>query len=64
MLLREKPAALTVHLRTRKEMSKVPAHFELIPEIVRLRDCVAPETRLVINGDIKDLRQCRELAAQ
>jgi len=64
VLLREKPAALTVHLRTRKEMSKVPAHFELIPEIVRLRDSVAPETRLVINGDIKDLRQCRELAAQ
>lgn len=63
-MLREKPAALTVHLRTRKEMSKVPAHYELIPEIVRLRDEISPETRLVINGDIKDLRQCRELAAK
>lgn len=64
VLLREKPAALTVHLRTRKEMSKVPAHFELIPEILELRDSLAPETRLVVNGDIKDLRQCQELAAQ
>ena len=64
VLLREKPAALTVHLRTRKEMSKVPAHFELIPEILELRDSLAPETRLVVNGDIKDLKQCRELAAQ
>lgn len=63
-ILREKPAALTVHLRTRKEMSKVPAHYELILEIVRLRDEISPETRLVINGDIKDLRQCWELAAK
>lgn len=73
-LLSERPAALTVHLRTRKEMSKVPAHFELIDEVVALRDeicgvagadgCCAdglPLTKLVINGDIKDLRQVREL---
>lgn len=63
-MLKEKPAALTVHLRTRKEMSKVPAHYELIPEIVQLRDKISPETRLVINGDIKDLKQCRKLAAE
>lgn len=60
-VLREEPAALTVHLRTRKEMSKVPAHYELIPEIVNLRDEISPKTKLVINGDIKDLKQCREL---
>ena len=57
-------AALTVHLRTRKEMSKVPAHYELIPEIVALVRTVAPATKLVINGDIKDLRQVRELARE
>lgn len=28
--------AITVHLRTRKEMSLVPAHWELMPEIVKL----------------------------
>ena len=53
-LLAEHPAALTVHLRTKKEMSKVPAHYELIPEIITLRDEISPETRLIINGDIKN----------
>lgn len=64
ILLREKLAALTVHLRTRKEMSKVSAHFELIPEIVALRNEISPETKLVINGDIKDLKHIRTLGAQ
>lgn len=63
-LLEEKPAALTVHLRTRKEMSKVPAHYELIPGIVGLAKSYSPETKLVINGDIKNLQQVRELAKQ
>ena len=54
VLLREHPAALTVHLRTKKEMSKVPAHYELIPKIIRMRDEISPETKLIINGDIKD----------
>lgn len=44
---------LTIHLRTKKEMSKVPAHFELIPQIVKLRDDIAPDTLLTINGDIE-----------
>ena len=63
-LLKEKPAALTVHLRTRKEMSKVPAHFELIPAIAGLYKAFSPETKLVINGDIKDLAQVKALSAQ
>src|SRR3990167_6904854 len=33
-LLEVKPAAISIHLRTRKEMSKVPAHWELFPKIV------------------------------
>lgn len=53
-LLKERPAALTVHLRTRKEMSKVPAHYELIDKIVGLRNLYAPKTKLLVNGDIKD----------
>lgn len=52
-LLNQDVENLTIHLRTKKEMSKVPAHFELIPEIVRLRDEVAPNTLLTINGDIE-----------
>lgn len=53
-LLAEHPAALTVHLRTRKEMSKVAAHYELIPEILKMRAEISPETKLIINGDIKN----------
>ena len=53
ILLREHPATLTVHLRTKKEMSKVPAHYEFIPEICALRAELSPTTKLIINGDIK-----------
>ena len=53
-LLEQDIAVLTVHLRTKKEMSKVPAHFELIPSIIKLRDEVAPQTLIVINGDVRD----------
>jgi nifR3 family TIM-barrel protein len=54
--------ALTVHLRTRKEMSKVPAHWELMPRIVALRDRIAPSTRIIGNGDAKDLRDAKRKA--
>jgi tRNA-dihydrouridine synthase len=53
-LLKQDIVNLTIHLRTKKEMSKVPAHFELIPEIIALRDEIAPQTLLTINGDIED----------
>jgi nifR3 family TIM-barrel protein len=51
-LLEEDLAALTVHLRTRKEMSLVPAHWELASDITALRNRYAPGTVLLGNGDI------------
>lgn len=63
-LLKQDLALLTVHLRTRKEMSKVGAHFELIPEIVALRDQIAPQTKLMINGDISSREQGLKLAQE
>jgi len=60
-LLKQDIANLTIHLRTRKEMSKVDAHFELIPEIKKLRDDIAPHTLLTINGDIRDRQHGMEL---
>ncbi|XVK94610.1 tRNA-dihydrouridine synthase [Staphylococcus nepalensis] len=54
-------ANLSIHLRTRKEMSKVDAHWELIGEIKKLRDEIAPETLLTINGDIPDRKTGLEL---
>ena len=63
-LLAEHPDALTVHLRTKKEMSKVPAHYELIPNIIKLRNEISPETKLIINGDIRDRAHALELHAK
>ena len=60
-LLQQDIANLTIHLRTKKEMSKVPAHHELIPEIVALRNEIAPHTLLTINGDIRDRAHGLEL---
>ncbi len=60
-LLKQDIVNLTIHLRTKKEMSKVPAHFELIGAIKQLRDEVAPQTLLTINGDIEDRQQGIEL---
>lgn len=63
-LLQQDIVNLTIHLRTRKEMSKVPAHYELIPEIVALRDAIAPQTLLTINGDVENRQHGEELAEQ
>lgn len=53
-LLKQDIANLSIHLRTRKEMSKVPAHWDIIPQIMALRDQIAPQTLITINGDIPD----------
>ena len=61
-ILKQDIANLSIHLRTRKEMSAVDAHWELIPEIKKLRDEIAPQTLLTINGDIPDRQVGLELA--
>jgi tRNA-dihydrouridine synthase len=63
-LLRQDIAALTVHLRTKKEMSKVDAHWELMPRIKELRDEIAPQTLLIGNGDVRDRTHGLELIEQ
>lgn len=60
-ILEQDIANLAIHLRTKKEMSKVPAHWELIPEIIKLRDEIAPKTLITINGDIPDYKTGMEL---
>jgi tRNA-dihydrouridine synthase len=63
-ILQQDIVNLTIHLRTKKEMSKVPAHYELIDDIIALRDDIAPQTLLTINGDIRDRAHGEELARQ
>jgi nifR3 family TIM-barrel protein len=46
-------AALAVHGRTAREMSKVPAHWDEIGKVVRVRDGMGGATKIIGNGDVK-----------
>ena len=61
-LLAENLSALTVHLRTRKEMSNVPAHWDVMLRIIELRNKISPETLIIGNGDVIDLKDAKEKA--
>lgn len=63
-ILAARPAALTVHLRTKKEMSDVPAHWDLMPRVVALRDAISPTTVLIGNGDVASVAEADEKAAR
>ncbi|AZP04675.1 tRNA dihydrouridine synthase [Jeotgalibaca ciconiae] len=60
-LFKQDIANLSIHLRTKVEMSQGDAHWELIPEIKKLRDEIAPNTLLTINGDIPNYQTGMEL---
>jgi tRNA-dihydrouridine synthase len=53
-LLRQDIAALSIHARTAKELSKVPARWEEVAHSVQLRNQIAPQTLIIGNGDVTD----------
>jgi len=57
-LLKEKPAVITVHGRTKKEMSKVPADWKMIAEAAKIaeKDKSPDRTLIIGNGDVTDLK--------
>ncbi|MDO8566971.1 MAG: tRNA-dihydrouridine synthase [bacterium] len=59
VLLRAGPAAITLHLRTRKEMSLVPADWELMKKAVEIRNKINPSVLLIGNGDVQNLEDAR-----
>lgn len=63
-LLSQELSMLTIHLRTAKEMSLVPAHYEELERIAKEREDIAPNTLLVANGDILTRQQGEALAKQ
>jgi tRNA-dihydrouridine synthase len=63
-LFEHKVSMLTMHGRTKKEMSKVPAHWDLINEVRKIRDRVSPETLMVGNGDVMTRSEAAELATK
>ena len=58
-LLEEDIAALTVHARTRKEMSKVPARWEFVKRAVEIRNEMKKDTLIIGNGDVKSVEEGR-----
>lgn len=63
-LLQAKPSAITIHARTRKEMSKVPARWERIARAVEIRDAHGSETLILGNGDVKDMADAQRKVAE
>lgn len=63
-LLKQNLQALSVHGRTKAQMSKVPADWDLIGRTRELRDELSPGTLLIGNGDVMSRRQGEELAAK
>lgn len=61
-LLRQKLNMLTIHGRTKVQMSKVPADWHVIQQIRELRDKMAPETLIVGNGDVMSRANGEKLA--
>lgn len=64
-LLECEPAAITIHARTKKEMSLVPARWDAIAEAVKIRnefDSSENHTLILGNGDVKSVADAEEKA--
>ena len=61
-ILKEDISALTIHLRTKKELSLVPAHWDLMKKIIEIKNKISPNTLIIGNGDVKDLKDAKEKA--
>lgn len=64
LILRQGIDMLTVHGRTRNEMSKVPARWDDIAKVREIRDKISPNTLIVGNGDVVSRQQGVMLAEQ
>lgn len=63
-LLEAEPAVITIHARNRKEMSKVPAKWDLVKRAVELRDKSSKETLILGNGDIRNVEEGIKIAGE
>ncbi len=57
-ILETKPAVITVHARTRKEMSLVPADWDYVARAVKLAEGTG--TLILGNGDVQSLADAKE----
>lgn len=63
-LLAAEPAMITIHARTRKEMSKVPARWEEVKRGVEIRDRLKSNTLIFGNGDVMSVAEAKKRARE
>ena len=63
-LLEAEPALITIHARTRKEMSLVPARWELIERAVEIRNTMRSGTLIFGNGDVSSVADAQQKARE
>lgn len=63
-LLSQNIDALTVHARTRKEMSLVPARWEHVKRVVEIRNEMKVKTKIIGNGDVLNIKEGKRLAKE
>ncbi|MBI2196642.1 tRNA-dihydrouridine synthase [Candidatus Daviesbacteria bacterium] len=59
-LLQTPISALILHLRTTREMSKVPAHWEEISKAVEIRNKLKSKALIIGNGDVKSRKEASD----
>jgi nifR3 family TIM-barrel protein len=62
-LLAEEPAVVTIHARTRKEMSKVPARWSQVKRAVEIRNELKSKTLILGNGDLTSIEDAKQKIA-
>lgn len=63
-LLEQELDALTIHGRTKRELSEVPAHWDSIGDVRKLRDKINPKTKIIGNGDVANKPAGQKLATK
>ncbi len=63
-ILAEEPAVVTIHARTRKEMSKVPARWEHVKRAVEIRDELKSKSLIFGNGDVMSVEEAKVKAEE
>src|SRR3989339_1231651 len=63
-LLKEDISALTIHLRTTKELSLVPANWELIKKVKKCIEKSGKDILLIGNGDVASLKDAEDKARE
>jgi nifR3 family TIM-barrel protein len=53
---------LSIHGRTAKQLSKVPANWDLISQVRQMRDSLSPDTKILGNGDVMSRQDGLDLA--